>query len=232
MLILAIDTSTISASVAVIDENKLHGEIYTDYKLKHSEKLLPLVDHLLRDIHMTIKEMDAFAVTCGPGSFTGLRIGAATAKAFSHACAKPIIGVSTLESCAFLQSGFGGMICPVLDAQQSSVYTALFKYRTDGIQRLTEDAVLPLNDLIRKIPDQGDILFCGDAADKFRQELSFSLGDRAVFANSLTKMPRASAAGALAVERLKHGEVSDYRTFTPNYIRASQAEVNYEIKVK
>lgn len=231
MLILAIDASTIAASAAILDEEKLHGEIYTDYKLKHSEKLLPLVDTLLNDLRMTMQQMDVFALSEGPGSFTGLRIEAATAKAFAHACDKPIIGVSTLEACAYFQGRFSGFICPILDAQQNSVYGALFENTNRALRRETADAAIPLMDLIDQIPSDSNVLFCGDAVKKFHAQIVERISTHAFFANHSTMMPRASAVAEIALYKMQNGVSSDYKTFLPNYIRVSQAEANYEIKL-
>ena len=231
MLILAIDASTIAASAAILDEEKLHGEIYTDYKLKHSEKLLPLVDALLKDLRMTMQQIDAFALSEGPGSFTGLRIEAATAKAFAHACGKPIIGVSTLEACAYSQGGFNGFICPILDAQQNSVYGALFENIDGMLCRKTEDAAIPLMNLIDRISADSDVLFCGDAVKKFQEQIVERIPTHAFFTNHITMMPRASAVAEIALHKIQNGVCSDYKTFLPNYIRVSQAEANYEIKL-
>ena len=233
MRILAIETATIAASAAILDENKLHGETYTDYKLKHSEKLLPLVEDLLRDLRLSMADMDLFAVSAGPGSFTGLRIGAATAKAFSHACQKPLMGVSTLEALAYGQPYFPGMICPILDAQQNAVYSGQFRWENGTLMRLGEDAAVPLPFLLERFTGEEPVLFCGDGVGKFREAILESLGRRARFAGPLTLYPRASFVAVAALEKWKAGERGwDYHSFLPNYIRASQAEVNYEVKLK
>ena len=233
MLILAIDCATIAASVAIIDEQKLHGEQYTDYKLKHSEKLLPLIDSLLKELRIKMDDIDAFAISKGPGSFTGLRIGAATVKAFAHPNDKPIIGISTLEACAYGQGAFNGIRCPILDAQQNSVYTALFTYENDDIVRLTEDRAISLDELIELLNGYDkDVLFCGDAVMKFKDELCEKLGQKACFADPIRIMPRASSVGALALKYYEDLPKYAYENFVPNYIRKSQAEVNYEIKVR
>ena len=233
MLILAIDCATIAASAAIIDEQKLHGEQYTDYKLKHSEKLLPLIDSLLKELRMKMDDIDVFAISKGPGSFTGLRIGAATVKAFAHPNNKPIIGISTLEACAYGQGAFKGILCPILDAQQNSVYTALFAYEDNDIVRLEDDQAISCDELIELLKDYDkDVLFCGDAVMKFKDELRETLGRKAYFADPIRMMPRASSVGVLALKRYKDLKKNTYNDFVPNYIRKSQAEVNYEIKVR
>ena len=224
MNILAIDTSTIAASVAVISEEKLLAEAYTDLKLKHSEKLLPLVDHILCDLRMNIDDIDAFAAGSGPGSFTGIRIGAASIKAFAHANNKPVIGISSLEACAFGQAYFPGHICPIFDAQRDEVYTALFKFEESCLTRLSEDSAVSIDKLIQFLKDKESILFCGDGLYKFKSFLSETLGQSAYFANKITSMPRASSVGCLALSKLAKGEISDYKSFLPDYIRKPQID--------
>lgn len=225
MLILAIDTSTIAAGAAVVGDDKLYGEIFTDYKLKHSEKLLPLVDHLLSDLRLKIEDIDVFAVGAGPGSFTGIRIGAATAKGFAHALNKPLVGVSSLEACAYGQAYFPGYICPIFDAQKNEVYTALFSFRGDKLLRRSEDRAEGIEKLTEELKDCHEVLFCGDGLYKYAETLKTHLKN-ACIASVLTAMPRAACVGALALEKLKSGEnVSDYKTFLPDYIRKPQIDM-------
>jgi tRNA threonylcarbamoyladenosine biosynthesis protein TsaB len=231
MLILSIDTSTIAASAAIMDEQKLHGEFYTDYKLKHSEKLLPLVQALLDELHMDFQSIDAYAVTAGPGSFTGLRIGAATVKAFAHTQNKPIIGVSTLLACAYGQRYFTGTVCPILDAQQNSVYSALFDCSNGTVHRKAEDKAIPLEELFGLLEHKDKVLFCGDAVLKFKEEIANEMGERAQFADGNTVMPRASYAAMAALSGDKELTQTDYTKFLPNYIRPSQAEANFSVKL-
>ncbi len=224
MLILAIETSTIAASVAVVGEDKLYGEAFTDFKLKHSEKLLPLIDHLLSDLRMKLSDIGAFAVGAGPGSFTGIRIGAATVKGFAHASDKPIVGVSSLAACALGQAYFPGHICPIFDAQRGEVYTSLYAFENGGLMRLSEDCTMDIDALTARLKDCKQALFCGDGLYKYADTLKARL-ERASFAAPLTAMPRASCVGALAHEKLKAGcAASDYLSFLPEYIRAPQID--------
>ena len=224
MLILAIDTSTIAASVAILDENKLHGQMYTDYKLKHSEKLLPMVDDLLRHLRFELSDIDCFAVGSGPGSFTGLRIGASTVKGFAHALNKSVIGVSTLEALACSVSHYKGTICPILDAQKDAVYTAVFTSNQGIITRRTEDMALSLKELITSLEGEYEVMFLGDAVLKFRDDIIQKMGDRAVFAPSSLLMPNACWVGEVALKKAQSGEFDNYNTFLPNYIRTVQID--------
>lgn len=226
MLILSIDTSTVAASVAVISEEKLHGIYYTDYKLKHSEKLLPLVDGLLSEIGMEISHMDAFALSIGPGSFTGLRIGAATIKAYAYAAGKEIIPVSTLEALAYSKPHFDGIICPVLDAQRDQVYCAMFRNKNGKVIRLSEDGCMSVEDFCREVTSAADgmsAIFLGDGVRKFRDSITGIMGDKAVFSDSITMMPCAAYVGAAALESDRRESAFSLEL---NYIRKAQAEEN------
>ncbi len=226
MIILSVDTSTVAASVAVSDEEKLHGIYYTNYKLKHSEKLLPLVDGLLNEIGMKLSDMDAFAITVGPGSFTGLRIGAATVKGYAYALDKPVIPVSTLEALAYSQPHFDGIICPILDAQRSQVYCAAFVNGQDGVKRLTDDDAKDIGefcDEIITLAGERRAIFLGDGVYKFKDEITARLGDKAVFADDMTMMPNAAY---LAKAALKSDRRESAYSLELNYIRKAQAEEN------
>lgn len=146
MKILAIDTSSQSASCAVTEEGKLLGEFFTNVKLTHSQTILPMVENLLEQTRVALPEIGLFAVTDGPGSFTGLRIGLSAVKGMAHALGKGCVGVSTLEALAWNLSGMDAAVCPVLDARCSQVYTALFRSGGDFPERLADDeGRLPLH---------------------------------------------------------------------------------------
>lgn len=225
MHILAIDTATIAASAAVVSEEKLCSLMYADYKLKHSEKLMPLIDAALSAAHLDISDIDCFAACKGPGSFTGIRIGAACVKGFAQAMNKPIVGISTLAAAAYINRT-EPLIAPILDAQRDQVYTALFS--AEDFVRQSEDAALSIDALLELIEEHSKanekILFCGDGVSRFRDTLSEKLGNRARFADLIGMMPNAAACGELALAKLQRGEVQTYAEFLPNYIRASQPE--------
>ncbi len=234
MLILAIDTSTAAASVAVADEKKLYGEMFTDLKLKHSEKLMLMTDALLKNLRMNISDINAFAFGKGPGSFTGLRIAAAAVKGFAQPDNKPVAAVSSLASTAYMQCVCDSfIIVPVFDAQQQSFYTASFKMKDGALLRLSEDRVEKIDSFAKCFEGVSDkLVFCGDAAAVHKERLSEMFEGRCLFASPALNYPRASAVAALAQEMIAAGEYDGYANVLPNYIRASQAEVNYKVKVK
>lgn len=233
MKILAIDASTIAASAAVAEEKKLHGEIFTDYKLKHSEKLLVMVDSLLKNLRMDICEMDAFAVCNGPGSFTGLRIALATTKGFAMALNKPIITVSTLDCLAHSAFHFDQFICPILDAQRSQVYAALYKKRGNVLEKIIDEGAYDISSWINQLKEKignEKILFSGDATLKYFDRFAQGLPGSALVAEASIRMPKASYAAKIALEKAHRGEIQDAYTAMPNYIRLPQAEENFKEK--
>ena len=230
MLILAADTSTQAASVAVGDENKLYGEIYTDIKLKHSERLMFLVDDLLRNIGMKIGDIGMFAVTVGPGSFTGIRIAMAAVKGLSQSAGKPIAGISSLECCALGSApSEGECVWPILDAQRSDVYTARFENRDGRIIRTEEDRIMSIEELGEKVSSSpSKCVICGDAVFRFRDVLSS--WENAVIAPAEKLLPRASSLIAPALEMSREGKLTDCMNIVPVYLRRSQAEADLEKK--
>lgn len=224
--ILSIDTSTVAASAAVTLDGKILGEEYTSYKLKHSEKLLPLVKHLLEDVRLELKDIDCFAVGNGPGSFTGLRISASTVKAFAQVEGKKIVSVSSLDACAHFTSQMCAVSCVMFDAQRNDVYHNIYVNSENGAERVNrDDSIISVSELLERLKGYDSVMFSGDGVFKCREEIAEVLGSRALFAPEGFILPRAGAVGLIAEKRLEAGEgVFDYDTYLPNYIRPSAAE--------
>ena len=221
---LTIDTSTIVASVAILNEEKLVGEMIINHQKKHSEKLMIAIDHLLSDGGLSIQDIDVFGIVSGPGSFTGLRIGMATVKGFAQALNKPVVGVSTLESLAMNIPFADGLICPVLDAQRNQTYTGVFHFENGQLVRDLADAVMEIDELITFLQGRNEIIyFLGDGLPRFSQVLREAIPTARIVPNYLN-MNRASSAGALVLERALKGQTSHYRQVEPFYIRPSYAE--------
>jgi tRNA threonylcarbamoyladenosine biosynthesis protein TsaB len=224
MNILTVDTSTIVASVAILNEEKLIGEMIINHQKKHSEKLMIAIDHLLTDGGFSIKDMDVFGVVSGPGSFTGLRIGMATIKGFAQALNKPVVGVSTLESLAMNIPFAEGLVCPVLDAQRNQTYSGVFRFEKGECIRVMADAVLEIEELIAFLKDrQEPVHFLGDGLSRF-QEVLLKACPGGMTVPPYLAMNRASSAAALVLARALKGETSHYREVEPLYIRPSYAE--------
>ncbi|MDR2519644.1 MAG: tRNA (adenosine(37)-N6)-threonylcarbamoyltransferase complex dimerization subunit type 1 TsaB, partial [Eubacteriaceae bacterium] len=210
MRVLALDTSTRAASCAIVENGRLLGEFYTDFKLKHSEKLLNILEHLLNDTRLTKREIYILALNAGPGSVTGLRIGSATAKAFAHALGLKIAPISCLEATAFQQTYFGGLICPIFDAQQGNVYAAAFDFRGTRMRRLYRDSAVSLREILMRLPNTEEILFCGDAVAKYKETVDEIIGERALYATPLTMLPHASSIALMAYEARDEMAFAEY----------------------
>ena len=233
MKILALDTSSIVATVAVMEDEKLIAEIILNYKKTHSEKLMPMIEEILNHCEMEPKEIDVFAASLGPGSFTGLRIGMTTVKAMAQALNKPVVGVPTLEGLAYNVLYADGLICPIIDAQRDMVYTALYRWEGTGLQEVMEQQVLSVEDLINDLRDKNEkVIFVGDAVDKFRNKLEESLDTQANFPPTMVSMPRAASIAQLAKIKVLKGESMEASQLVPLYMRKSQAEHQYDERMK
>ncbi|MGZ3606453.1 MAG: tRNA (adenosine(37)-N6)-threonylcarbamoyltransferase complex dimerization subunit type 1 TsaB [Syntrophales bacterium] len=224
MLTLAIDTSTKSASIALLRDSDILSESFFNLDVNHSLVLLPALEHLLRLSNIQAGEIDLFACTMGPGSFTGLRVGASTIKGLALATGKPIAGVSTLEALAFNIVSPEISICPMLDAKKDQVYTAL--YRTDrnySLERIEGERVTDVRRFLQCIDE--DVIFVGDGAAKYAGLISEMLPGKSYFASVCHQHVRAAVVGLLGKKKYSEGDILDSLTFAPAYLRASEAEM-------
>lgn len=229
MRVLALDTSSIVASAAVIDEQKLSAEMIFNYKKQHSTILMPMIDRLLKSLELDISDVDGVACAAGPGSFTGLRIGAATAKGLCHGAGKTLIAVPTLDALANNIPLCAGLVCPIMDALRDNVYTALYRWDRGIMDRKSDYMAVPVDELIQKLSGIGEcVTFVGDGVPVQRERLAGELGERARFAPVHLMTARASSLGEIALQRLREGRTDDFMTFAPFYLRKSQAEREYE----
>ena len=231
MIVLSIDSATESASCAVLDEDKLLGEITFNYKKQHSVILMTMVEELLKNVALTINDIGGFVVSKGPGSFTGLRIGIATVKGLSQGTGKPFLGVSSLDALAYNMAFTSGIVCPILDALRGNVYTALYKFEGVTLVRKSEYLVISIQELVSLLKKQKEpCTFIGDAVRLFKDALTESLVD-VKFAPIHLNLVRASALGELGKVSLALGKQDDINTFAPLYLRKCQAEREYEKKM-
>ena len=232
MLVLAIDSSSSTATCALVSEKGVLGEINLNDKKQHSVLLMDLIDDLLKYNNLKIKDLDGFAISEGPGSFTGLRIGMATVKGLSFGSKKPSVCVSSLDALAYNISGFNGIICPIIDALRRNVYASLYKKEGDELISLSEKECISLTDLIEKIKEKNDdVIFVGDGISKHKEALIEALPNCS-FAPSHSSYPRAASVGELGLRLLESGVSHDLNTYAPIYLRKSQAEREYEERMR
>ncbi len=219
--ILAADTSAKTATVALYENGVMIAEYTQNIGLTHSEGFLPLVENLLSATKRELSEIDFFAVTNGPGSFTGLRIGVATVKGLAHAVHKPLVEISTLDALSENVPHFSGYVCPILDARRQEVYAAVYK---DG-KKLMEDTPLPLTELFAFFKEhRGKVLFLGDGAVNYRDVIQKALPKKAVFAPAHLTLQRASSVGIAAMRQIENKNTVSYADISIRYLKASQPE--------
>ncbi len=225
MIILGVDTSAVAAGAAIVKDGKLISETYINTGLTHSETLLTLIDSALNMADMSIDDVDSFAVSSGPGSFTGIRIGVSAVKGLCFAQNKPCFAVSTLEALANCADIDGFVICPVMDARCMQVYTALFE-KTDGeIRRIADDAPKTLAELSEELTVIGKkVLLIGDGADITYKFLAEKGLDVRKF-SEIFKFQHASGVAITAYRNYNRGEEAvSADNLVPSYLRLSQAE--------
>jgi tRNA threonylcarbamoyladenosine biosynthesis protein TsaB len=227
---LAIDSATPVAGLALLNNQKVICEEFINYKKTHSETLMPGVNRILHDCELTPNDLDVIAVTIGPGSFTGLRIGLATAKGLSMACGKPLVGISTLDVLAHNIVFSSNLVCPLLDARKQEVYTAFFAADGDIPQRLTPDLACSPQDMAARTRDmalatgKSHIILLGDGFYPYEEYFREYFKEDLQVAPGSLMLPRAAALGSLAWQRAKNNDFDDAFTLRPVYVRLSEAE--------
>ena len=222
MRVLSIDTSTMMSSISIMEDDKIIGDCSINQEQTHSEKLMVLVDRLLNDLKLNLKDIDLFAVAKGPGSFTGLRIGMTSIKAIAQALDKKIIGVSTLEAMAFSILNAKNILA-IIDARGKRYFAGLFKM-IDGKLELVFEDLINEDNIIEVIDELDDITIVGDAIAKLPQEIK-ELGKIKLAPASLNNSIARNIC-CLAKEKFEQGYEDSYFDLNPNYLRKSQAEIN------
>lgn len=232
MNILSFDTSTKSASVALVVDNTLVGEIVINDKRTHSQKLMPIMESLLSLANITINDIDLIGVCIGPGSFTGIRIAMATVKAISHVRDIPVIAVNSLESLVQNVSCTSKKIVPILDAQGKNVYTAIYSSNNGSIENKSHDEieVIDIDELLVRLENSSDeYIVLGEAVEKYYDKISEVKNIEIVsYEKNISK---ASSVCVLGIDKYnKNIDVHSCYDISPLYIRKSQAEIQYEEK--
>lgn len=229
MKILGLDSSGLVAGVAVVEDDVLRAEYTTDYKKTHSQTLLPMLEELRNMINLDLKSLDAIAIASGPGSFTGLRIGAATAKGLGLALDKPLVEVPTLEGLAYNLWGTEHMVCPLMDARRNQVYTGLYEFLPEGrnfsLHTLQDQCAVEVTDILNRINALGrDVIFLGDGVPVYRSILEEQIKVPYAFAPAGNNRQRAASIAALGAVYFAQGKTVTAAEHQPQYLRKSQAE--------
>lgn len=232
MLVLSVDSSYSTATCALIKDDKILAEINLNDKKQHSVILMRLIDSILKEYEIDINDIDAFIISRGPGSFTGLRIGMATLKGLAFASKKPLISVSTLDALAYNSISFQGIICPIMDALRDNIYTCLYKNENNNLTPLIKGQCLNINELVTILKEQTlPIIFVGDGVAKHKEFLQENIPN-SFFAPNHSNFPKASSVGELGIKKINDGVIENIDSINPIYLRKSQAEREYEKRME
>lgn len=223
-LLLCVECSTMYCSVAIVSNSGCIAEHSLISKLTHSKRLLTAIADLMRQSELDWQDLNGLAISLGPGSFTGLRIGLTTIKGICLATGLPLLGISSLAALAWQLPHCHVPICPILDARKQEVYTGLYQTRSGAITTTMEPVVISMDKLTTLIHEP--TIFVGDGVEVYRDILHKQLPDKTLFAPPQQVFPRASAIGSLALEKFASKSFIDPGSASPIYIRPSDAEVN------
>lgn len=224
MRILAVDTATTSCSVAIVDKTSLLSEFTIDREETHSKHLMDMIKAVLRMAGLNFSDLDGFAVTRGPGSFTGLRIGLSTIKGLAVASEKPVVGVSSLEALAFQVSYSRDLICPILDARKGEVYFSRYRFLNGHLKKQTKERVAPPDKAVDDLNES--CLFVGNGALLYKEMILEKMGGLASIAPMIQNTIRASTMAYLSMTKFEKNDTDDIEKIMPYYIRKSDAELN------
>ena len=223
MLVLAADTSTSYLTVAVCNDTEVLAETNLQCGRAHSERLVETTHWVLEQTGHALTDVDALAISIGPGSFTGVRVGVATWKGLAFGANKPLIGVPTLDAMTKLLAISDGLVCPMLDARMQEVFTALYQFRNGIREKCTPEMVCPVEDILQE--GEGSLYLVGDGASVYRERI-LATSREIIFVAPPCDRPRASAVAFEALGMMAFGVETDPAKVVPVYLRQSQAEIN------
>ncbi len=232
MYLLGIESATPVAGVAVMQKDRILSERLINNRKTHSGHLLPMIREVIGEAGIEPGDIGAVAVSSGPGSFTGLRIGMSTAKSLAQVWGVPLVGVSTLDALVHPLCGLRNLVCPVLNARKNEVYTAVYDVANNALVDLTGPMAVKPGDLVQLLmqwPNRA-FTFLGDGVDQYYEIFEDLLKDKAVFAPAAVNLPRGSSVAELGFIRLQAGQGVNPVDLTPNYVRLSEAEVKWRQK--
>ncbi len=225
MKVLAVETATMLGGIAIMEGMTLKAESRINVKVTHSERLIKEIDHILSASGMQIGDIDAFGISIGPGSFTGLRVGLSTVKGLVYATGKKFIAVPTLEAFAWNVPFSNLQVCPMLDARRKEVYSAVFKWNIDGFVKVVDHQALKVSNLLPMI--DAPTLFLGEGALLNRELIERELGEKAFFGAPPQMVPSPANVALLCMKRAERGEFDDALKAVPAYHRRSEAEIKF-----
>ncbi|MCR5736420.1 MAG: tRNA (adenosine(37)-N6)-threonylcarbamoyltransferase complex dimerization subunit type 1 TsaB [Eubacterium sp.] len=231
MKILAIDSSSMVATVGIWEDDVMVAEYTINHKKTHSQTLLPMIDEIVKMTETDMESVDAIAITGGPGSYTGLRIGSATAKGIGLAINKPIINIPTMDAMAYNFYSSQYLICPMMDARRSQVYTGLYRFDGTKMETMKPQCIMMIQDLVEELEQMGlPVMFLGDGVPVNREFIDQTMKVERHFAPASMNRHRAAAVASLAAMYYREGKTETAEEHKPDYLRASQAE--RELKAK
>ncbi len=228
MKIFALDTATQSCSVAIVDDGSLIAEMTVVNRQTHSRHLMSFTDTILNTVNLKAADMDGFAVSIGPGSFTGLRIGISTIKGLAFSLNKPVVGISSLEALAWQIAHSGFLICPLLDARKKEVYTCRYRFDNNELNKQGSEIVASPAEAVRDIQEPS--IFVGNAVNLYRDHITDTLGNLAHYAAHGQHTLRASSIAWLSAGKFSEEQTDDVSMLIPQYVRKSDAELNAQRK--
>ena len=233
MRILAIDSSSMVATVAITTDGILNAEYTINHKKTHSQTLLPMIAEIVKMIEIDMDSIDAVAITGGPGSYTGLRIGSATAKGIGLALNKPIINVPTMDALAYNLYSSQYVICPIMDARRGQVYTGIYKFEETEMKTIKPQCIMMIDKLIKELDTiKESVMFLGDGVDVHKQLIDDIMDTKHYYAPASMNRHKASTLGTIAEIYYKNGKTETAKEHKPEYLRLSQAERELKAKMK
>lgn len=222
---LGIDSSGLVASVAVVEDDNLLAEYTVNYKKTHSQTLLPMLDEIVKMTELDLATIDVIAVAAGPGSFTGLRIGSATAKGLGLALQKPLVAVPTVEALAYNLWGTDKIICPLMDARRSQVYTGIYEFAGQELQVIEGQMAVPVTEIVEKLNAlKREVIFLGDGVPVYKEVLAQKMKIPYLLAPAHLNKQRAASVATLGAVYAAKGKTESAIKHQPDYLRLSQAE--------
>lgn len=226
MNILGIETSTKTGSVAVMNRHRLVCQYTLSIEVTHSERLMATVDRVLKDARMSLKDISGFAVSIGPGSFTGLRVGIATVKGLAFATGLPVAAVPTLKALAWNLYYSSYPICPLQDAKKKEFYAAVYRFEGASLIQTMDERAISIAELSRMMT--GSVVFTGEASVVFRSEIEGVFGTRAKFAPRSHCLPSAASVAEIGFNMIAEGQTTALDDLVPMYVRRPEAELAWE----